>query len=166
LTSIRSCWYSSFGHAGPLEIKGVKEIKGVRKLKGSDPFISPGEIRGRTMLTIGKDNIDKIDCLMDQVHDRYFDFDDIAFDESSGEWKLSLGEKRKYLLGGVVVTKVLRITGVRHCSCNDLAKIGQNSINEIHVDLHEGTIDIECNAPAEIKLSVTRDFEISVERKS
>src|SRR4030042_5437077 len=102
------------------------------------------------MLKLDKNSLELIPDLMDEIHDRYFHFDDIIFSQDTSEWKMPLGEKRKWLLGKVIVSKVLKITGVTHCNCVDAAKIGQNSVNEIHVDLSKDTIDIECSAPAEI----------------
>jgi hypothetical protein len=117
------------------------------------------------MLTLDKDSLELLPDLMNEIHDRYFHFDDIVFSQDTGEWKMLLGEKRKRLLGKVIVSKVLKITRVTHCNCTDIAGIGQNSINQIHIDLDKKTINMECNAPAEIRLSITPDFEISVENK-
>ena len=117
------------------------------------------------MVILDKNNLESMPCLMDEVHDRYFHFDDIVFSRDTGEWKMPLGEKRKALIGKVIISKVLKITGVTNWSYADIAEIGQNSINKIHVDLDKETIEIECNAPSEIKLSITPDFEISVEKK-
>jgi len=116
------------------------------------------------MIKLDKNNLELMPDLMDEVHDRYFHFDDIVFSQDTGEWKMLLGEKRKKLFGKVIVSKVLKITGVTHWNCTDTAKIKQNSVNEIHIDLSENSIDIECNAPAEIKLSITPNFEILLEQ--
>lgn len=117
------------------------------------------------MLKLDKNSTESMPDLMDEVHDRYFHFDDIVFSQDTGEWKMPLGEKRRALFGKVIISKILKITGVTHWNCADIAGIGQNSINQIHIDLDKKTIDMECNAPAEIRLSITPDFEISVEKK-
>ena len=116
------------------------------------------------MVILDKNNLESMPYLMDEIHDRYFHFDDIVFDSDSAKCKLFLGEKKKGLFGKVVVTKILKITGATHCHCSDIAGIGQNSINEVHIDLDKGTINIECNAPAELKISVHPDFKITIEQ--
>jgi len=117
------------------------------------------------VLKLDKNSIESMPNLMDEVHDKNFQFDDIVFSQDTGEWKMPLGEKRRALFGKVIISKILKITGVTHWNCSDIAEIGLNSINKIHVDLDRETIDIECNAPAEIRLSITPYFEISVEKK-
>jgi len=115
------------------------------------------------MLRLDKDTLTSTSNLLDEVHDRYFEFDDIVFDTESGELKLYLGEKRKRFFGRVIVSKVLKIRGVTDCTSADTARISQNSINNIKIDIDRGIIDIECNAPAEFRLHMKPDFEILLE---
>ncbi len=115
------------------------------------------------MIKLNKNSLEIMPNLLDEIHDRYFHFGNIVFDKDSGEWKLPLGEKRKHFFGKVIVSKVLKVVGVTHYHCNDITGIGQNSINEVHIDLDAGTIDIECNAPAEVKVWVNPDFEMFLE---
>lgn len=118
------------------------------------------------MIKIDRNSLNLITELLDEIHDRYFHFEDIVFNKDSGELKIPLGERRRWFSMNVIVTKVLKITKMVNFHLEDTAKISQNSINEVHIDLNKGLIDIECNAPAEIRLSITPDFEISVEQKT
>jgi len=117
------------------------------------------------MIKVDKNSLYLMPKLLDEICDRYFRFDAIVFSKDSGELKLFLGEKKRWFFGEVIISKVLKITGVTHSSCIDTERIGQNSIKQVHIDLDKGTIDIECHAPAEMKHSITPDFEISVEKK-
>jgi len=98
--------------------------------------------------------------LLDEIHDRYFEFDDVVFNRESGELELSLGDKRAGIFGKVIVSKSFKISSVLDCICIDTAKISQNSINKIDINIEDGFIDIECNAPAEFRIYIKPDFEL------
>ena len=116
------------------------------------------------MIKIYRNNLNLITELLDEIHDRYFHFKDIVFDKDSGELKIPLGERRRWFFGNVIVTKVLKVTKVVDFHFEDTAQISQNSINEVHIDLNKGLINIECNAPGEISFTIKSDFEISLEK--
>jgi len=120
-------------------------------------------IKEYNVLRIDKDTLTLMPDLLDEIHDRYFEFDDVVFDRESGELKLSLGDKREVVFGKVIVSKSLKISSVSDCICNDTAKISQNSINKIDINAEDGFIDIECNAPAEFRIYIKPDFEIFLE---
>ena len=58
------------------------------------------------MIVLDKNSIESMPCLMDEVHDRYFHFDDIVFNRDAGEWKMPLGEKRKALFKAAQLSQI------------------------------------------------------------
>jgi hypothetical protein len=116
------------------------------------------DISGEYKMKINRTNLNELPRLLDEIHDRHFWIDEIVYDKNQCEWKLPFGERKKGPFN-----RTLRITGVTQFLCNDIAGTVSNSINKPIIDLDNHCIILDCNAPAEIKLSIQPDFEISVE---
>jgi len=116
------------------------------------------DISGEHKVMLNKTNLEKLPDLLDEIHDRHFWIDEITYDKNCCEWKLSFGERKKGPFN-----RILKVTGVTQFICNDIAGTVLNSINTLLVDIDNNCITLECNAPAEIKLSVRPDFEISID---
>lgn len=106
-------------------------------------------------------NLDQLKTLLDEIHDRYFMFDQIEYDSSQREWNLFFGEKKKGPFN-----KTLRITGVTKYIGDDTEGTVLNSLNKLIVNLDEWLITLDCNVPIDIRLNVDPCFEICTESRS
>ena len=85
--------------------------------------------------------------LGDLIHDRYFDLDQLFFDEAARELRLSLGNERR----GPYDDKLLRITGVTAVTVDDRIAVGCMGI-DIDISIASGSkIYITHTAPKPYK---------------
>lgn len=96
--------------------------------------------------------------VLDLVHDRWFNLDQVKFDRENGEVMIFLGEKRK----GPFTEKVLKIDGVSDLKINDEARIGIYDFCEIVPDPSSASLRITSGFPMEIILKVRQGCVISV----
>jgi len=110
-------------------------------------------------MKLDKSNIrEMLPCLVDEIHDRYFCLDSIAYHRDRSEWKLFFGQSRKGPFD-----RVLKVTGVHEYICHDTEKIAIYDMNKLIIDIDKQLITLECNVPLDIRLSIYPDFQICVE---
>lgn len=109
-------------------------------------------------MRLKKSSLKMLSNLLDNIHDNYFWINQVVYNKDKSEVVLQLGEKKKGPFN-----KVLRFSMVAEYVCEDIAGTGLNSINVITVDTVNNVIIVECNAPADIRLSMQPDFEIILE---
>ena len=96
--------------------------------------------------------------VLDLVHDRWFDLEQVSFDQQHGSVCICLGEKRS----GPYRDRLLKITGVLAMEIRDEAKIGQYDLSDIEIDSSSSSIRIKSGFPFEIRLKMAENGSVSV----
>lgn len=109
-------------------------------------------------MNINKFNLTLLTDLIDEIHDRYFNLDEVTYDERNLEWRLFFSDSRKGPF-----ERILKITGVVEYKCRDTERILIYDMNKIVIDINKGIIILKCNVPLDIKLYVNNNFQIYVE---
>ena len=113
-----------------------------------------------------------LDALLDEIHDHYFALDMVAFDKTTGEWKMPYkkGDEWRFFFllscsrpGDGPYDRTLRIAGVRQYSFTNKEKINTYTINDVRVDVGSLRIVITAVPNVRITLEVGPDFVISTE---
>ena len=99
----------------------------------------------------------KLDYIIAALHDRWFDVDQIEFNEGRHEWRLFFGEQRRG-----PYDHVLAISGVEKYVCYDNARVGIYDMCDLTVDAGNWVIRLSGCIDIEIELKVTPSFTISV----
>ncbi|MFB0552946.1 MAG: hypothetical protein ACETWQ_06475 [Phycisphaerae bacterium] len=93
--------------------------------------------------------------LNDLLHDKWFDVNNLTFDEAKKEFRLIFGENKEFY------DQYLKISGVLGCEIIDTEQVGIYDIYELSVDLEHNKIRINGCIPISITLDVSEDFEIT-----
>jgi len=118
-----------------------------------------------------------LECLVDLIHDEYFDLDDVSFSEGDGTVTIPYRRVfhghpgrliRKWLLWRThevdVIRSVLTIRNVQHYEPDDRSCIGTYSFNTVSYE--SGTLLIACDPNLDLRVVVpkiiieSRDLEI------
>lgn len=94
-------------------------------------------------------------ALLDCVHDRWFDLDELQFHEESGDFELRFGQTR---VGPRESRLVVR--GVRSYTVEDDAHIGRYDINTIDIDTQAGRVRLVSGFPLAVTLNVRDGWEL------
>lgn len=97
--------------------------------------------------------VDKF-TLLDLLHDRWFNLEDVKFDDEKHEVRLYVGEKRK----GPYDEKILIVTNVSHVAIDDKAKIGIYDLSD--VEITSTSIRLKSPMSLVINLTVSESCEI------
>lgn len=96
--------------------------------------------------------------VLDLVHDRWFNLDQVRLDKTNGEVTFFLGEKRK----GPFTDKILKIDGVSDLKIKDDARIGIYDFCDLIPEYSSASVRITSGFPMEIVLKVKQRCVISV----
>jgi hypothetical protein len=94
--------------------------------------------------------------LLDLVHDRWFDLEQLAFDKTSRQVTLRLGENRK----GPYDQKTLTVTDVAEISIQDDAQIGIYDLSDVQIG--DSYVRLTSGMPLTINLAVGDGCKIHV----
>jgi hypothetical protein len=106
-------------------------------------------------MRLTKYNMNLLQELNELLHDKWFDVNNLAFDEPEMEFKLTFGQHKG------VYDQHLKISGVLSCEIIDTEKVQIYDIYELSIDLQQGKIRITGCIPITITLGVSEDFEIT-----
>lgn len=108
-------------------------------------------------MIINKHNLEDIGLLLDEVHDRFFDIDQMDFDKIKSEVKLYLSDNIKGPFN-----RTLTIKQVYKVTFDDTEKIGIYDINKIIIDPKTETLNLISGFPLKIIFYLMEDYEVSI----
>jgi hypothetical protein len=110
---------------------------------------------------------EELDRVTGEIHDAFFDLDDVAFDRDAGQvvipfrrWSYDEARRVKQSrLGSTWEAPwyrwLLRVERVETFDLNDEAQIGDADFGHLSYDEQTRTLTIDCNTPVTISLQVT-----------
>jgi hypothetical protein len=125
--------------------------------KESDKEVAEGGVspkRRGNVMRLTKCDMNLLPELNGLLHDRWFDVDNLAFDELREEFRLIFGKHK------ALHDQYLVISGVLGYKLTDREHIGIYDIYELSVNLERRKILITGCIPISIELDVSEDFEI------
>jgi hypothetical protein len=96
----------------------------------------------------------RIDALLDEVHDKWFDLDKLGQEFHPGSITIPIAQRQGDLSKPGALVDSLTINHVRRIEIADTAKVGCYDINEICFDKARGCLRISCAIPAEVLVFV------------
>lgn len=111
------------------------------------------------MISVSGKNLsaESISTLLDSIHDRWFDLDEVDFSESTGQLRLRLGDRKKGPFD-----RELTISDVKSYQIEDQAQIGIYDLNDVKIDPKRREIVITSGFPLQMKLLVGEKWEIAL----
>ena len=107
-------------------------------------------------MRLTKCNMNLLPELNGLLHDKWFDVDNLTFDELREEFRLIFGKHK------ALHDQYLTISGVLGYKITDSEQVGIYDIYELSVNLERRKILITGCIPISIELDVSEDFEITI----